>query len=93
MNPDIAFMALCTDSTELDIFETLTLSELIQFKWETFARRHHLFGCIMHMTYMLTLVFYINVVYINNSGSNDDKKTYAYILALGMLYPSCYEIK
>lgn len=47
----------------------------------------------MHMIYMTSLVFYINVVYINNTGTLDQKKIYAYILAVGMLYPTLYESK
>jgi hypothetical protein len=93
MNPDITFMNLCTGSSELDIFETSSLSELIQFKWLTFAKRHHLMGCIMHLTYISTLVIYINVVYINNTGTEDDKKLYAYLLGGGMMYPLIYEIR
>lgn len=91
INPTITFMNLCTSSAELDIFETSSLSELIQFKWSSYAKRHHLMGCIMHMTYISTLVVYINVVYINNTGTEDDKKLYAYLLGGGMLYPLFYE--
>ena len=50
-------------------------------------------GCIMHLTYISTLVIYINVVYINNTGTEDDKKLYAYLLGGGMMYPLIYEIR
>jgi len=87
------FMSLCQGSTELDIFETTTLSELIQFKWQTYGRRHHFFGYSMHIVYVTILVMYINVVYIKNTGTDDDKKLYAYLLGCGMLYPLIYEAR
>lgn len=47
----------------------------------------------MHIVYVTILVMYINVVYIKNTGTDDDKKLYAYLLGCGMLYPLIYEAR
>lgn len=90
-NTDINFMGLCTESEELDIFETETIKKLIEFKWETYARRHHVIGCCMHFFYLLTLIIYINVVYVLNVGDDQDKHLYSYLLGLGIIYPALYD--
>jgi hypothetical protein len=76
---------------ELEIFETVSIEQLIQFKWEMYARRHHLLGCIMHLVYVQCLINYTNLVYILNEGSKEDQVLYAYLLAGGILYPALYD--
>jgi hypothetical protein len=65
-------MGLIIDGDELDTFETDIIQQLIDFKWEQYARKHHLIGCMAHLMYMLTLMIYTNLVYISNNG---DEKT------------------
>jgi hypothetical protein len=73
LNSDVNFMGLLNETEELVIYETQTIQELIQFKWDKYARRHHIFGCMMHLFYIFTLVLYINIVYIHNSGTPKDQ--------------------
>ena len=68
MNEDVDMMGLIIDSDELDTFETDIIQQLIDFKWEQYARKHHLIGCMAHLMYMLTLMIYTNLVYISNNG-------------------------
>ena len=45
----------------------------------------------MHLFYIFTLVLYINIVYIHNSGTPQDQQTYSILLAFGILYPAMYD--
>lgn len=90
-NEDVDIMGLAIDSEELDIFETDILKQLIDFKWEKYARIHHLIGCLAHLMYMFTLILYTNLVYILNNGDQRTQKIYAYILAVGIFYPAVYD--
>jgi hypothetical protein len=45
----------------------------------------------MHLFYIFTLVLYINIVYIHNSGTKKDQQTYSILLAIGILYPAMYD--
>lgn len=57
-------MALCRDTTELDIFSADSLKKLIQFKWENYGRKPHFYNFLMMVFYALSLVFYTFFVYI-----------------------------
>mgnify|MGYP001005537399 CR=1 FL=1 len=59
-------MRIISQSDELEIFNTLALRDLIDFKWNQFGMRHHLVGCMMHMCQIGILIFYVIFIYINN---------------------------
>jgi hypothetical protein len=48
-NQEVPFMKIIAGSEELDIFNTVSLSDLIEFKWGEFGMMVHLVGCMMHM--------------------------------------------
>lgn len=85
-------MSMITDSEELDIFETDTIQKLIEFKWQTYAMKHHVFGCIMHFFYLTMLVIYTHVIYINASGDESSRQLYTILLAIGIFYPAAYDL-
>jgi hypothetical protein len=41
--------------------------------------------------YIVTLVLYINIVYIHNNGSKSDQRMYSILLAIGIIYPAGYD--
>ena len=90
-NTDVNFMGLLNASEELEIYDAKSIQEVIQFKWDTYARNHHIVGCIMHLFYICTLVVYINIVYINNAGTDKQKQVYSMLLAVGIFYPAVYD--
>lgn len=64
-------MTLCIDSWDDDpdvksMFEVRLVEDMINFKWEAFALNLHRLGCVMHMFYLVTIILYVNLVYINN---------------------------
>ena len=67
INEDVNFMGLLNEAEELEIFKTKTIQQLIEYKFETYARWHHTFGFFMHSIYITVLFFYINIIYNNYS--------------------------
>jgi hypothetical protein len=60
VNEEVSLMQLCTDSEELEIFETDALKDIIGFKWDSFGRRHHMLGMATHMLYTLMINIYVS---------------------------------
>ena len=68
-NKEISMVSLCTHSDEIDLFLCESLQEIIAYKWNKYARKHHLVGFGFHLLYMLVLILYVNVVYIQNTAN------------------------
>ena len=66
-NDSINLLEECANSEELSIFETDTLKDLIEFKWNQYGYRFHLGGFLIHAVYVLMLFVYTDMVYINGS--------------------------
>lgn len=67
LNLEESIMDSCVEAGELDVFESKNFQDLIEFKWQYFAKSFMLFGCAMHFLYIGTLTFFINFVYIQNN--------------------------
>ena len=63
-NEGVSLMHLCQDTEELEIFDTPSLQQVIQYKWDTYGRQHHVLGCAMHMLYTLILIIYVKNAYL-----------------------------
>jgi hypothetical protein len=85
-------MGLLNGTDELDIFDTIAVQELIEFKWDSYALTHHLVGCFFHFFYLAILIIYINLIYIKDTGTPEEKVVYVSLLAIGTIYPQCYNI-
>jgi hypothetical protein len=68
-------MGLLTKTDEFDIFETEAIQNLVEFKWQNYGRKLHYIGYIFHSIYMLTIMMYNYLVYVNNKG---DKRQQLY---------------
>ena len=95
LNSDLRLMQTCTDSEELSMFKASALQDVIQFKWDQYGFRHHMIGCCMHILQICIVVFYVNLIYYNNSlppadrdGNHDNP--YALVLLGGIVYPAVY---
>jgi|TARA_B110001450_G_scaffold255281_1_gene282438 hypothetical protein len=98
-NSDINLLEECANSEELSIFETDTLKDLIEFKWNQYGYLFHLGGFLIHAVYVLMLFVYTDMVYINGSSkalADDGFKTNFHSLLIVLLalitYPLLYEI-
>jgi hypothetical protein len=61
---------MCAESEQLELFECEELEELINFKWQAFARDFHLVGCFFHFAYLTIMIIYVNAIYILNDTKN-----------------------
>lgn len=52
------------ESEELAIFQTELVKDLIDYKWQVFALRQHTIGLVFHLTYVLALLYYINITFL-----------------------------
>ena len=89
-NRGISLMDICIDSSELEIFEMETFIQLIKFRWDSFAFRLHLRGCLFHLFYVSCLFAYIERIYIQ--ADLDHIWVLKLILLLGIIYPTSYEL-
>ena len=79
------------DSDELEIFETDIVIDLVDFRWEKFARIIHLRGLVVHCIYIITLMMYIRSTYLGSSIDLVPSTGYLYAIALCLLYPLIYD--
>ena len=56
-------MQAISESDELEIFETDMVVDLIDYKWECYARNRHIFGFMIHLCYIFSMFYYIRIVY------------------------------
>ena len=55
-------MEALANTDELSIFEIEAIQDIIDYKWETFAANVHTRGFYIHLTYVISLLVYINNV-------------------------------
>ena len=79
------------ESDELEIFETDLVIDLVDFRWEKFARKTHIRGLVVHITYILTLTMYIRSTYLGSSVDLVPSTGYLYAIGLCLLYPLIYD--
>lgn len=87
LNEEVNMMGLLKDSDELEMFDSKSIIELIEFKWTAYCFEHHAIGCILHMFYLAILIIYVNIIYIKNTGTDSEKAIYVILLAIGIAYP------
>lgn len=89
-NQDINLMSLCADSEEIEIFQAASLQQLIDFKWVSYGRYHHFFGCMMHILYTVVFAVYVSQgCMVETEGWH--QTIYATILLISILYPLYYD--
>jgi len=86
---------------ELEIFELEVVRDFIDFKFESFAKKIHLFGFCIHMVTIGLLMYYVNATFMGNIDMdpltgrilNPPKasKTQMYCLLMTMLYPTIFD--
>ena len=58
---------LSEDYDYLEVFDTLSLQELIEYKWDVFSFYHHSFNFFMQLGQMCYISWYTVHIYINNA--------------------------
>jgi hypothetical protein len=57
-------MHAIANSDELSIFKTELVKDVLDYKWNTFAGRTHIIGLMFHITYVVSLLWYINEIFL-----------------------------
>lgn len=60
-------MRLFADTDELEMFDTDTIQNIIEYKWTMYGRKHHFLGMAMHMFYTLMLNVYVMEAYLQET--------------------------
>lgn len=78
------------NSEELPIFTSRLVQDLIDYKWDTFAKRIHVMGAFIHLLYLFTIMYYISETFLikEQASANTDLLT---IICVCLVYPLVYE--
>lgn len=90
MHEGVSLTSLFQETEEVEIFDADCIQETIQYKWDTYGMRFHIFGFFMHCLYVLVVNIFVAVSYLeeNKEGSG---RIYVILLAIGILYPWIYD--
>lgn len=100
-------MGSICDSDELAIFNTDLVKDLIDYKWKNFAQLRHMIAALIHITYVICLIIYINKIFLESEadweeieGSDEmlrisppPDEFWLCILGLCLLYPLYYDMR
>ena len=90
INNGISTIALVKQTKELEVFDSLTIQQVIQFKWLMYARRPHIMTFLKMTLYSIVLIFYVNFVYIIND--SPAKRPLELVLLIALIYPMSINI-
>ena len=48
----------------IDIFNTQVVKDIIDFKWSQYAKRVHMRGIIVHIVYIIALIYLVSAIYL-----------------------------
>lgn len=94
-NADVDFMNMCSDSDEIEMFQSEYLQDLIDFKWNAFASGFHKIGMFIHITYLVAIFIYVTDEYIYRKDEALEFDNLRLVLSIVILctvvYPLVYE--
>jgi len=85
-----SLMRLVADSEEMEIFNSEKFNHLIEYKWNQYGQKHHLFGSFMHAVYTFSMIVYIFKVYLYPI-EIEYHFYWTMLLFLGICYPWGYD--
>ena len=87
---DNELMEVLSETEELDMFKCKVVYDLVEFKWNAYAKYIHYLGAFLHLCYNVVFFIYVNSVY------NERQFEYQYKLCWAMLilliYPMVYDM-
>lgn len=91
---DGQLMPAIADSDQLKIFECDVVRDLIDYKWQRFARIVHVRGLIFHTIYIVVLSMYIRAEYLKQQDGVAERVPHKGLLggiAVCLIYPLLYD--
>lgn len=90
-NESISLMSLFSTTEDLAIFLTEPIQQLIEFKWNTFAKAIHYTNAFFHLIHILLIIIFIAFAYLSTQTKVDQIITYLIaLLLLGIIYPTFF---
>lgn len=86
----VSLTSLFQETEEVEIFDASCIQETIQYKWDTYGMRFHIFGFLMHCLYVIVVNVFVAVSYLEEN-DGDQGRIYVILLAIGILYPWIYD--
>jgi len=83
-------MEICGDTEELEIFDTDLISDLLEFKWNTYAGNIHMIGLTSHILYIIVFSMYVNECYVYQWATL--KGPLEKLIICCLIYPFCYDM-
>ena len=53
-------MDLFGETEQIEVFQTKVVQDLIRFKWTSYGRKVHQLAAIVHLTYVITFLNYLD---------------------------------
>jgi len=91
-NEDVSLMALAAETDEMTIFNTESFNILIRYKWEQYGQKHHIFGSVMHLFYVICIIVYVIKIYLHNEEDPVRHFYFSMMLLAGIFYPWMYDL-
>ena len=67
-------MNAIANSTELSIFKTDIIQDVLDYKWQTYAMSTHIIGALCHFGYVFSLMWYIQEIFLVDSKNDASGK-------------------
>jgi hypothetical protein len=87
---ELLMMEVLSETEELDIFRTKVVYDLVEFKWNAYAKYIHYLGASLHLAYNIVFFIYVNTIY------NERNFAYQYdicwIMLILLIYPMVYDM-
>lgn len=91
-NKGVSLMNLAADTEEMTIFNTEAFGILIDYKWQQYGQKHHIFGSAMHLFYVICIIVYVNEIYLNYEEDLIRHFKFSLLLLAGIFYPWMYDL-
>ena len=84
-------MQNCETTSDLAIFDTVTVEDLIEFKWNKYAKFVHFIGFGCHLFYIVLFSVYIVQRFCYRQDISEKNELYVLML-LNLIYPLVYDM-
>ena len=89
-NEGDSLVANFNDTDEFDLFDLEAVTEIIQYKWNKYGMRFHLFGFFVHCYYAIMINIYVAHCY-KYELSKVQRDLYILLLFIGIIYTWLYD--
>ena len=74
-NTGMGIMDVLSETEQIDVFLSKGINTIVEFKWDSYSFKFHMFFSLIHLCYFVTFVLYINSTYMNR----DFKRQFEYL--------------